>query len=108
MMAMFNEEEFFYDFIEKDINHLNNQDKMNLQKEKFKLISQLIEDLYQNKNSKDNFNRISNQLILLLTLSHQKKPFDIYFEEETDHLKNASDIFGDILKSELAGRKDYK
>ena len=106
MMAMFNEEEFFYDFIEKDINDLNKQDKKILQKEKFKLISSLIEDLYKNKNSREHFNRISNQLVLLLTLSNQKKPFDIYYEEETDHLKNASDIFGDILKSELAGKKE--
>ena len=105
-MAMINEEEYFYEFIEKDINNLNKQNEKELQKKKFKLISQLIEDLYKNKNSREHFNLISNQLILLLTLSNQKKPFDIFFEEAEDHLKDASDIFGDILRSELAGKKE--
>ncbi|MFX1383118.1 MAG: hypothetical protein ACFFBP_11810 [Promethearchaeota archaeon] len=104
-MAMFNEEEYFYEFIENDINKLNKQNEKDLQKKKFQLISKLIENLYQHKNSREHFNLISNQLILLLTLSHQKKPFDIFFEEEEDYIKNASDIFGDILRSELAGKK---
>ncbi len=105
MMAMFNEEEYFYEFIEKEINSLNKKDKKELQKQKFELISKLIDQIYQHKNSREHFNLISNQLILLLTLSNQKKSFDIYSEDEKDNLKNASDIFGDILRSELASKK---
>ena len=55
-MAMINEEEYFYEFIENDINNLNKQEQKDLQKKKFKLISQLIEDLYQKKNSREHFN----------------------------------------------------
>ncbi len=106
MMPMVNEEEYFYEFIEKEISNINKQEQKSLQREKFKLISRLIDDLYQNKNSKEFFNQVSNQLILLLTLSNQKKPFDFCIEENKDHIKNNRNIFGKILKNELVSKKE--
>ena len=103
---MFNEEEeFFYDFIEKDLESIKFSNRKELQRRKFKMISKLVDDIYNSKNSRMRFNLISNQLVLLLSLSNEKNGLDIFFDDEEDYIKDASDVFGDILKSELLGNK---
>ena len=95
------EEDLFCDFIEKELQALKTNNKKELQRKKFTMINGLINNLYEHKNSREHFNRISNQVILLLNVSESNNPLDIFFTEEEDNLKDANDIFGDILKSEL-------
>ena len=103
MLSQTFEEELFYEFIENDLEPLRISSKYELQRKKFQLINKLIDDLFHHKNSRDHYNLISNQLILLLTLSNEENPFDVFFFEEEDHVKEVSDIYTDILKSEFLG-----
>ena len=97
----FEEEDIFCDFIEKDLQALKTNNKKELHRKKFSMINGLINNLYDHKNSREHFNRISNQLILLLNVSDKNNPLDIFFDDEEDHLKDKNSIFGDILRSEL-------
>ena len=98
---MFNEEEFYSNFLRKDLVEIKSTKKKELQRRKFGMINKLANDIYESKNSRTRFNQISNQMLLLLNLSEEKTPLDIFFDEEEEYIKDNSDVFRDILRSEL-------
>ncbi|MFX1397566.1 MAG: hypothetical protein ACFFAS_11050 [Promethearchaeota archaeon] len=97
------DEDIFYYFLENELKELITNEKKELQRKKFSIINKLISDLYNNKNSKEHFKLISNQIILLLTLTNEKDGFDIFYDEDENEkiIKKNRTIFGDILKGEL-------
>ncbi len=101
------EEEFFFDFIEQELQFetpLESMDRNAFQRKKYTLINKLVNDLYEYKNSKDHFSLISNMIILSLTSFEEWFPFDVFTEEEDefeDLYKENDCDFKDILKLEL-------
>ena len=80
---------------------LYNINKDIIQRCKFQLISELVNDLFKYKNCRDCFINISNLIILFLTIFEKDSPFDTYsgYEEE-DLIDNSAD-FRNILKEEF-------
>ena len=101
------EENFFFDFIEKELQFespLELTNKEVFQRKKFNLIDKLVKDMYQYKNSREHYSLISNMIILSLTSFEEWFPFDIFTEEEDefeDLYKENDCDFKDILMQEL-------
>ena len=101
------EEEFFFDFIEQELQFetpLESMDRNAFQRKKYTLINKLVNDLYEYKNSKEHFSLISNMIILSLTSFEEWFPFDVFTEEEDefeDLYKENDCDFKDILRLEL-------
>jgi len=72
-----------------------------LQKRKFFLLSKLVADLFDSKNSQICFNNISNLIILILNIYNEKFPVDNYSSLEDNSLKNFNSEFKHILKDEF-------
>ena len=75
--------------------------KKKLQRKRFLLLSKLIADLFENKNSRDCFNDISNLIILILNIYNEKFPVDIYSLKEKESLKEFDSKYKHILKHEF-------
>ncbi len=95
------DEDIFYDFLEKELKELIKKEKRELQRMKFSIINNLINDLYKNKNSREHFKLISNQIILLLTLTNEKSGFDLFFDEIEKEDVEDKEVLKDMLKNEL-------
>ncbi len=74
--------------------------KRTIQKKKFKLLSKLIADLFNCKNSRECFINISSLIILILNIYNEKFPVDIYSLNTDDSLKTNSK-YKNILKEEV-------
>ncbi|MFX0021963.1 MAG: hypothetical protein ACFE9S_06525 [Candidatus Hermodarchaeota archaeon] len=75
--------------------------KKTLQRKKFILLSKLVADLFDTKNSQICFNNISNLIILVLNIYNEKFPIDIYSLEKENILSKADSKFKHILKEEF-------
>ena len=101
------EEEFFFDFIENELQFetpLELMDRNVFQRKKYNLINKLVKDMYEHKNSRNHYSLISNMIILSLTSFEEWFPFDVFTEEKEEHedLYKESDCdFKDILRLEL-------
>jgi hypothetical protein len=101
------EENFFFDFIESELQFetpLELMDRNLFQRKKYNLINKLVKDLYDHKNSRDHYNLISNMIILSLTSFEEWFPFDVFTEKEDefeDLYKETDCDFKDILRQEL-------
>jgi len=101
------EEEFFYNFIESELQFetpLETIDRNVFQRKKYSLINKLVKDLCDHKNSRDHYSLISNMIILSLTSFEEWFPFDVFTEEEDefeDLYKETDCDFKDILRQEL-------
>lgn len=71
------------------------------QKKKFILLSKLVADLFEKKNSRLCFNNISNLIILILNIYNEKFPVDIYSLEEETSTKKFSSKIKHIMKEEF-------
>ena len=72
-----------------------------IQKKKFKLLSKLIADLFNCKNSRECFKNISSLIILILNIYNEKFPVDIYSFNADDSLKKSNPEYKHILKGEF-------
>jgi hypothetical protein len=72
-----------------------------LQKKKFVLLSKLVADLFNNKNSQVCFNNISNLIILILNIYNEKFPIDKYSLTEENSKKKFNSKRKHILKEEF-------
>ena len=97
----FNEEKYLrkMDNIRKS-QELHKFEKEKIQKCKFELISELVNDLFKHKNCRDCFINISNLIILFLTVFEKDSPFDIYSEYEEENSIEKDDEYKQILKRE--------
>ena len=72
-----------------------------VQKQKFKVLSKLITDLFRRKNCRECFKNISSLIILILNIYNEKFPVDIYSFNTDDSLKISNSNYKDILKKEF-------
>jgi hypothetical protein len=72
--------------------------KKEIQRKKFLLLSKLVADLFENKNSQVCFNNISSLIILILNIYNDKFPIDVYSREQ--ETRNDS-LHKQILKKEF-------
>jgi hypothetical protein len=79
-------------------------DNKKIQKCKFKLISELVHDLFKYKNCRDCFINISNLIILFLTVFEKDSPFDIYSGYDDEFELIDEDVeYRNILREEFNG-----
>jgi hypothetical protein len=89
-------EHFLNDIFKQEIS----SNKKSLQRKKFILLSKLVADLFENKNSQICFSNISNMIILVLNIYKEKFPIDIYFDDKNPKEESNSKI-KDILKEDF-------
>ena len=75
--------------------------KKYLQRKKFVLLSKLVADLFNSKNSQVCFNNISSLIVLILNIYNEKFPVDIYSNIEDNSLKSFNSKYKRILKEEF-------
>ena len=78
-------------------------DKEKVQKYKFKLISELVNELFKYKNCRDCYVNISNLIVLFLTIFDKENPCDKYSESEEDESIDEELEYKSILKEEFDG-----
>ncbi|MFX1302066.1 MAG: hypothetical protein ACFFBV_09130 [Promethearchaeota archaeon] len=71
------------------------------QKKKFILLSKLVADLFNSKNSRVCFNNISSLIILILNIYNEQFPVDIYSSVKENSLKEHNSKYKQILKEEF-------
>ena len=72
-----------------------------VQRKKFILLSKLVSDLFDNKDSQICFNNISNLIILILNIYNEKFPVDKYSLAEENSKNKFTPKFKHILKEEF-------
>jgi hypothetical protein len=72
-----------------------------IQKKRFNLLSKLVADLFNCKNSTICFHNISNLIILILNIYNEKFPIDLYSNNEMGRLKKPNSKLKQILKENL-------
>lgn len=89
------------DFLKNNFKSETIFNKKALQRKKFILLSNLVADLFKNKNSQVCFNNISSLIILILNIYNEKFPVDIYSNLEEISLKRFDSKYKHILKEEF-------
>lgn len=79
----------------------NSLNKDSHQKGKFIILSKLVADLFNSKNSRVCFNNVSSLIILILNIYNEQFPVDIYSEVEDNSLKKFNSKYKQILKEEF-------
>jgi len=77
------------------------QNKRRIQRTKFRLLSKLVADLFDNKDSKECFHNISNLIILMLNLYKDTFPVDNFPNKEKDREVKSTTKHKHILKQEF-------
>ncbi|MFW9878266.1 MAG: hypothetical protein ACFFG0_34730 [Candidatus Thorarchaeota archaeon] len=72
-----------------------------IQRKKFILLSKLVADLFDNKNSDVCFNNISNLIILILNIYNEKFPVDNFSIDEGNSMRKLDSKYKDVLKQEF-------
>ncbi|MFX1316309.1 MAG: hypothetical protein ACFE9T_10630 [Promethearchaeota archaeon] len=92
------------DLLEKILKPEESQTKRNIQRIKFRLISKLVADLFDHKNSKDCFHNISNLIILVLSIYNDTYPIDSFSDEKMDLEEKPTTKHENILKQEFLAK----
>jgi hypothetical protein len=85
-------------------NSFSNEDyfiNSEIQKKRFNLLSRLVADLFNCKNSAVCIHNISNLIVLILNIYNEKFPVDIYSNGRTDSIKNNNGNIKRIIKENL-------
>ncbi|MHA1439733.1 MAG: hypothetical protein ACTSPD_19470 [Promethearchaeota archaeon] len=86
----------------KTIPYYNNLgDKSEFQKKKFNLISNLVSDLFDFKNSREHFSELSNLIVTSLISLNENSVIDIYSEDEKNNSEKINSYHKKILKQEF-------
>ena len=72
-----------------------------VQKKRFKLLSSLVADLFNCKNSTTCFQNVSNLIILILNIYSEKFPVDIYSNNANISMKKLTPQLKHIIKKHL-------
>ncbi|MFX1346787.1 MAG: hypothetical protein ACFFBC_14145 [Promethearchaeota archaeon] len=72
-----------------------------VQKKKFGLLSKLVADLFNCKNSRICFQNVSNLIILILSIYNEKFPVDIYSNDKMGRIIKSNSKLKQILKENL-------
>lgn len=89
------------DFLSNIFKPFTSRNKESYQKKKFVLLSKLVADLFNSKNSRICFNNISNLIILILNIYNEQFPVDIYSGVKENTLKKCNSKYKQILKEEF-------
>jgi len=95
------------DLLENILKPEESQNKRRIQRIKFRLLSKLVADLFDNKDSKECFHNISNLIILILNLYNESFPMDNFSNREEDIEVKATSKHKDILKQEFLMNKKF-
>jgi len=95
------------DLLEKILKPEESQNKRRIQRIKFRLLSKLVADLFNNKDSKVCYHNISNLIILMLNLYKDTFPVDIFANKEKDIQVKATTKHKHILKQEFLMKKKF-
>lgn len=85
------------DLLKKILKPEDSQNKKRIQRMKFRLLTKLVADLFDNKDSRECFHNISNLIILILNIYKDTFPVDIFSKQE----KNTTPKHKNILKQEF-------
>ena len=88
-------------FLDKSFNTEDYYTNSETQRKRYILLSKLVADLFNCKNSAVCFHNISNLIILILNIYNEKFPVDIYSNGGTDSIKNNNTYFKRIIKESL-------
>jgi len=105
MMATVNSrtiEKLVEDFLDNSFNTEDYFNNSEIQKKRFVLLSKLVGDLFNCKNSAVCFHNISNLIVLILNIYNEKFPVDIYSNGRTDSIKKNNNNYKRIIKENLA------
>jgi len=94
-------EERVEDFLDNSFNTEDCFNNTEVQKKRFALLSNLVADLFNCKNSATCVHNISNLIILILNIYNEKFPVDLYTNGKTDPLKKSGNDFKRIIKENL-------
>ena len=72
-----------------------------IQKKRFSLLSKLVADLFNCKNSSICYHNISNLIILILNIYNEKFPIDIYSNDNRSLIRKPNSKLKHILKENL-------
>lgn len=72
-----------------------------IQKKRFSLLSKLVDDLFNCNNSITCFHNISNLIILILNIYHEKFPIDVYSNGNKNLIQKPDPELKRILKENL-------
>jgi len=72
-----------------------------IQKKRFVLLSKLVADLFNCKNSTVCFHNISNLIILILNIYNEKFPVDVYSNGKICRIKKPNSKLKHIIKENL-------
>jgi len=87
--------------LEKILKPEGSQNKRRIQRIKFRLLSKLVADLFNNKDSRECFHNISNLIILILNLYKDTFPVDIFPNKEKEIEAKLTTKYKHILKQEF-------
>ena len=71
------------------------------QKKRFILLSKLVADLFNCKNSAVCIHNVSNLIVLILNIYNEKFPVDMYSNGRTDSIQKGNNNFKRIIKENL-------
>ncbi|MFX1321638.1 MAG: hypothetical protein ACFFAQ_08340 [Promethearchaeota archaeon] len=84
------------------------ENKRRIQRIKFRLLSKLVADLFDNKDSRECFHNISNLIILMLNLYKDTFPVDIFLNKEKEREVKSTTKHKQILKQEFLMKDNFR
>lgn len=94
-------EKLVEDFLESTFRTDDYSTNKKVQKKKFFLLSKLVADLFNCKNSSICFHNISNLIILLLNIYNEKFPVDLYSNGKRNVIKKPNSKIKHVMKNEF-------
>ena len=89
------------DFLENYFNSEDNFTNSDVQKNRFDLLSKLVAELFNCKNSTVCVHNISNLIVLILNIYRARFPVDMYSNGITESIKKGNNNVKRILKENL-------
>ena len=89
------------DFLDNCFNSEDNFTSSDVQKKKFDILSKLVAELFNCKNSAVCVHNISNLIVLILNIYRERFPVDMYSNGITETIKKSNNNFKRILKENL-------
>ncbi|MHA1988487.1 MAG: hypothetical protein ACW98D_17795 [Promethearchaeota archaeon] len=89
------------DFLDNYFNSEDNFTNSDIQKKRFDLLSKLVSELFDCKNSTVCVHNISNLIVLILNIYRERFPVDIYTNGITETIEKSNNNVKRILKENL-------
>lgn len=108
----FIEKQFYERFVETLLNleiddGTSQQEKIKkMQRSKFKILTELADDLIHNKNSRKHYKLISNLIVLCLSSLNENKSVDICSDTTQDDIEETHSEFNMILQKEFKNARE--